>query len=305
MKLRSNTTTIVPVGPFIGSNGSTLVTTVDLSECEQAEFMSDNTDVVTDISGFTMSAITSNDGYYALVLTDDCLQYPGNGSVCISSARTALPVRNNFEIVTEFAYDRDFATEGTGGGYLSGVEWYGTFGALADTTIALPAGHGLTGGRVLVVLHSGTNAAGKSRFGTLATNTITVDPSWVSDGETRPSDNPVGYVTAAPKSPTSSPSKVDVIQVSGDASAADNMEAAFDGTGYTSGLTVAGVTNTSAWTIAGDTNTATLIGALNDIDGSAVSVHPSSVVSADLKKIVAVTLIGDGNATPFNVEGQE
>ena len=76
-------------------------------------------------------------------------------------------------------------------------------------------------------------------------------------------------------------------------------------------------------TIAGDTNTATLIGALNDIDGSgvtlhagthsnvtiqgvtllnsAVSVRPTSEVSGNIQKINNVTIVGDGSGTPFNV----
>jgi hypothetical protein len=62
-----------------------------------------------------------------------------------------------------------------------------------------------------------------------------------------------------------------VVQVSGDAAAADNLEAGFDGTGYDSGITV--FVKDSVATITGVTNTATLINALNDIDGSAVTLH--------------------------------
>ena len=177
-EVRSNTTELVTVGPFIGSNGSTLVTTVTLATCEQAEFISNNTDQTLDISGFTMTALTGVDGYYGLVLTDDSLPYPGRGTITISSAQTALPVRNDVMVLNEYEWDRKYLNTGVNSGKLSGVQWYGTFGTINDTTIALAAGHGLTGGRVLVVLTGGTNAVGKSRIGTLATNTVTIDPTW-------------------------------------------------------------------------------------------------------------------------------
>lgn len=341
-EVRSNTTELVTVGPFISSNGSTLVTTVTLATCEQAEFVSNNTDQTLDISGFTMTALTGVDGYYGLVMTDDSLPYRGRGTIAISSARTALPVRCDIMVLSEYEWDRKYLDTGVNSGLLSGVPWYGSFSSIIDTTITLGASHNLADGRVWVSLTSGTNAIGKSRIGTLATNTVTVDPTWTSDGETIPSGTLKGYVGCIPKSPTASVPGVNVLQVSGDGPAADNLEAAFDGTGYSSKLTVAGVadastltvagvTNSSAWTIAGDTNTAALIGALNDIDGSAVtlgtsaitiagvtnvsaeiaalndidgsavSVHPTSVVSANIQSINDVSLTGDGSDTPFTV----
>ena len=68
---------------------------------------------------------------------------------------------------------------------------------------------------------------------------------------------------------------VNAVQISGDATAADNLEAAFDGTGYNSNLTV--FVKDSIATIAGVTNIATDIAALNDIDGSAVTIHDGGI----------------------------
>ena len=318
-ELRSNTTTIVTVGPFVDiTDGLTPETGVVLGNCDEAEFVSSNTDVTTDISGFTWSAITSVDGYYALHLTDDCLAYPGPATVAINSDGTSLSVRNNFMVLGEYEWDRKYLNTGVNSGKLSGVQWYGTFGAIDDTTIALAAGHGLTGGRVLVVLTGGTNAVGKSRIGTLATNTVTVDPTWVSDSETRPSGTITGYATSIPKTPTSSIPGVNMLQISGDGPAADNLELAFDGTGYnaskltvggvvdistltvagvtnSSAWTVAGVTNSSAWTIAGDVNSAALINALNDIDGASVTLGDSAITIAGITNSSAWTIAGVTN----------
>ena len=69
----------------------------------------------------------------------------------------------------------------------------------------------------------------------------------------------------------------DMTAISGDATAADNLEAAFDGTGYDSALTV--FVKDSIATIAGVTNIATDIAALNDIDGSEVTIHSGGIAS--------------------------
>jgi len=80
--------------------------------------------------------------------------------------------------------------------------------------------------------------------------------------------------------------------VSADATAADNLESAFDGTGYNSNITV--FMKDSIATIAGVTNTATLIGALNDIDGSAVTLAPGPHSGATIPGVTNLSGIAAG-----------
>lgn len=103
----------------------------------------------------------------------------------------------------------------------------------------------------------------------------------------------------------------DMTAISGDATAADNLEAAFDGDGYDSALTV--FVKDSIATIAGVTNTATLIGALNDIDGSEVTLHAGVHSGATIQGIdndSVMTIAGTTNtATLINalndIDGSE
>lgn len=85
---------------------------------------------------------------------------------------------------------------------------------------------------------------------------------------------------------TLSAADVNTIQISGDAVAADNLELAFDGTGYDSLLTV--FIKDSIATITGDTNTATLINALNDIDGSGVTLHAGTHSDATVQGLTRI-----------------
>lgn len=106
-------------------------------------------------------------------------------------------------------------------------------------------------------------------------STITLDPV-THTGATVPTTTAVtNQVTA------------DATAISGDATAANNLEAAFDGTGYDSGLTV--FVKDSIATIAGVTNAATLINALNDIDGSGVTLHAGTHSSVTIQGVTNVS----------------
>lgn len=75
-----------------------------------------------------------------------------------------------------------------------------------------------------------------------------------------------------------------VVSISGDSTAADNAEAFFDGTGY------AGTNNVIP-------TVTTVSGAVGSVTGAVGSV--TAIVNADVKKINAVTVAGDGSGTPW------
>ncbi len=83
----------------------------------------------------------------------------------------------------------------------------------------------------------------------------------------------------------------DIGAISADATAAINLEAAFDGTGYDSNLTT--FVKDSIATIAGVTNTATLIAALNDIDGSNVTLHAGTHSDVTIQGLSSYANISD------------
>lgn len=103
--------------------------------------------------------------------------------------------------------------------------------------------------------------------------------------------------------------------ISGDATAADNEEAFFDGTGYAgtgnvipSVTTVTGNVNGSVGSVTGAVGSVTgavgsVTGAVGSVTGAVGSVAnitvSGGIVSADIKKVNAVTVIGDGAGTPW------
>ena len=226
-ELRANTQVIVHIGPFVDvGDGFTPQTDIALAGNEaEIQKHGGGTAATVDISGRTWGAITNCRGWYCLTLTTDDTDTPGCLTVVVQDDSDCLPVKHEFMVLSEYEWDRKYATEGVNSGKLSGVMWYGTFDSIADSTIVLPGSHNLIEGRMLVVLTGGTNALGKARIGTLATNTITVDPAWNSDSETTPSGTLTGYVAAMPKSTTSSIPIVNTTQVSGTAQTAGDLAA--------------------------------------------------------------------------------
>ncbi len=90
----------------------------------------------------------------------------------------------------------------------------------------------------------------------------------------------------------------DMTAISGDAPAADNLELAFDGTGYDSNLTV--FVKDSIATIAGVTNVSTEIAALNDIDGTAVAL---TAAGRNLVAVDSADSVWDEDATGHQTGG--
>lgn len=118
----------------------------------------------------------------------------------------------------------------TGGGGDGGLITSGTAAAIADGTITLAGGHGVTNTTVMVVLTGGTNAVGKSRIATYSGtgNVFNVDPAWngTINGvtETTPSGTITYEIYPAPMGGTTYPPHVDVIQIGGDAQSATDLK---------------------------------------------------------------------------------
>lgn len=142
----------------------------------------------------------------------------------------------------------------------------GTAAAIANGTITLASGHGISAtASALIYLTGGTAAFGKSRIITYSGtgDVFNVDPAWNAAGETTPSGTITYVVAPMPPAPTGTVPAVNVTQISGDSTAADNAEAFFDGTGYagTNNVipTVTAVTNqvtANVAQISGDTTAA-------------------------------------------------
>lgn len=154
-------------------------------------------------------------------------------SVTLSGGRYRLNVTPNWETTPDNTTTFNiYLTEVWKGGfnlYSRPHLWGGLLSAVADTTVTLPAGHGLDHeGNYLIVVNTGTNAVGKGRYLTYSGSgeVWTVDPAFNSDAETTPTGTVVATVYAAPKIPTSSLPRVDLRTVAGTAQTALDLGAA-------------------------------------------------------------------------------
>ena len=111
--LKADTEVKVVIGPAVSiTDGFTPVTTLALSTADEAEILKHNATTVTDISGGTMAAITSADGYYNLTLTAANLDTEGMLTVLINDDSLSLPIRSSFMVMNANAYDAMYTSSG-------------------------------------------------------------------------------------------------------------------------------------------------------------------------------------------------
>jgi len=108
--LRADQTNIVHVGPFVDvADGFTPQVDIDISGTNEAELMKYGSTTVTDISGNTWAAITSNRGWYNLTLTSANADTEGQLDIMIQDDSDCLPVHKQFTVVNANVYDSLFA----------------------------------------------------------------------------------------------------------------------------------------------------------------------------------------------------
>lgn len=112
--LKADTQVYAIIGPAVAvGDGFTPVTNLTLSSADEAEIIKHNTGSVTSISGGTMSAISSADGYYKLTMLTGYLNTEGMLTVLINDDSKCLPLRSDFMVVNANVYNSLFAAAGT------------------------------------------------------------------------------------------------------------------------------------------------------------------------------------------------
>ena len=114
-ELRANTEVIVPIGPFpdVG-DGFTPQVDIDISGTNEAELLKHGSVAVVDISGATWAAITDCRGYYGLTLTTSHTNAEGMLTVIIQDDSDCLPVRADFMVLSQAAYDSKYLPKDSG-----------------------------------------------------------------------------------------------------------------------------------------------------------------------------------------------
>lgn len=112
--LKANTETIVTIGPFVDvGDGFTPQTDITLGGNE-AELMKHGATVVVDISGATWAAVANCRGYYSLTLTTSHTDTEGRLVVVVQDDSDCLPVKAEYRVLSEAAYDSLYAPKDSG-----------------------------------------------------------------------------------------------------------------------------------------------------------------------------------------------
>lgn len=238
--LKQSTQRVVRIGPFVDvGDGFTPETGVAASTADEAELLKATGGVVS-ISAATWAAITTADGWYDLTLTTSHTDTLGELLVIIQDDSVCLPVHARFMVVTANYWDSLFSTDVLNA---SVTQWLGT--AVTAATAGVPnvntsevsgdstaadnlesacdnysVTRGLTGTALPAAVADAAGGVPISDAGGLDLDAILVDT-----GTTIPALLPAALVGG----------RIDanVGAISADATAADNLELMYDGTGYT------------------------------------------------------------------------
>lgn len=173
-------------------------------------------DGITGLHGFTIDTSDNTDAGFFAAGND----YTVVVSTITADSQTVTFIAGRFSLINR-------------AGSLSLID-SGTAAAIADGTITLRSGHGITNAAsILVVLSSGTNAKGKSRIATYSGSgdVFNVSPAWNANGETTPSGTIIYQVYPLPLASTSDPIAVNVTQIGGVAQSVTDLKD-FADTGY-------------------------------------------------------------------------
>ena len=112
--LKANTEVIVTIGPFVDvADGFTPQTDITLGG-DEAELLKHGSDTVVDISAATWAAVANCRGYYSLTLTAALTDTEGMVTIVVQDDSDCLPVRANFMVLAEAAWDSLYAAKDTG-----------------------------------------------------------------------------------------------------------------------------------------------------------------------------------------------
>lgn len=117
LELRANTQVRVPIGPAVAvGDGFVPITTLTLSGADEAELIKYDSTGGVDVSGRTFVAYstTAVDGYKLMTLTTGDTDTEGGLTVVVQDDSLILPIRNDFMVLSEAAWDSKYVAKDTG-----------------------------------------------------------------------------------------------------------------------------------------------------------------------------------------------
>jgi len=260
MELRQSTEIKVRIGPFLdATDGKTPETDITLGAADQAEILKANGVATVDISGATWAAVSDCDGWYDLTITTSTSDTLGHLSVVVQDDSVCLPVFGEFQVVTQNYWDSKYSTDKLqvdltqieGAAVATGTAQLGVnvvteanidFGALKKTSLdaSTPASvqniSAQTGDSYAIV-NSGTHGNAKLVRSTTPANALDVSATGEAGLDFANIKDATGAhtltnITVPVTTAVTNEVTADAVKISGDSTAANNAELAFDGTGY-------------------------------------------------------------------------
>ena len=114
LPIRKGATHKVVIGPAVAvGDGFTPITTLDEGTADEAEAILHDNGTVVDISTYTLTAITTADGYYHLTLQTGITNTIGHLTVLYNDDSLMLPIKAEFVVMSTVAYDALYAAVST------------------------------------------------------------------------------------------------------------------------------------------------------------------------------------------------
>lgn len=285
--LKQSTAFTFRAGPFVDStDGVTAETGLSIGQADIQ--ISKDGGAFAQTSDASPTTTHDADGWYQCPLTATDTDTLGSLTVQIAMSG-ALPVFEHFMVVPAWLYD----IEVDGLGTESGTAQAGATGSITLASGASATDDFHNGDTVWV--YDGTGAGQAPRTITDyvgSTKVASVSPNWTTTPST--DSKYIIFPSAPATTAAGSLPGVDVLAISGDTTAADNLEAAHDGTGYDIGGIDVSVLNTAATAVGSNGTGLTEAGLTSGEVGDAVldEVVEGSYTLRELIRIFAAALAG-------------
>ena len=276
--LRQSTQVIVRIGPFCDvTDGFTPETGITLGAADEAEALRAAGAATLDISAATWAAVTGADGWYNLTLDTTATNTVGTLDIVVNDDSVCLPVFARFQVIEEAVFDAMYAASAAGP----------LQSATAGRTLFVDAA-GLADANTVKVGPTGSGTA--QTAGDLKASLNTIDDfidTEIADIQAR---LPAALVGGKMDS--------DATAISGDSTAADNLESEYDGTGYGHILqrtTIATLASQTSFTLtAGSADNDAYNGCIIVIQDAATAAQKAVAVIGDYTGATkTVTLLND------------
>ena len=214
MDINQNVETIVVLGPFVDAVSAISTSLASIADADAAVLMKHNSSVEQNIASFAWSHASIASGTCFLTLRASVVDTLGNLSVTIEDESLHLPYTHHFKVLSSLTYNQKYGTDSAASAAIVGYKLdHLVFAAESDD----PADNS-------IIAKLAASAGDWSDFAE-GTDSLEALRNHVGDGTNLTEAGGTGDQFTATLN-------ANIVSISGDSTAADNLELQYDGTGY-------------------------------------------------------------------------